>query len=93
MMEYASEIVNLGFAVFVAAYLLIRLDKTLNELTSAIQSFQELVKATSIRAAENIEITKEHDVVLIDHDRDVQDKLDNLERELGKVTKRNERGD
>ena len=93
MMEYASEIVNLGFAVFVAAYLLIRLDKTLNELTNAIQSFQELVRTTSIRAAENIEITKEHDEVLCGHDRDVQDKLDNLERELGKVTKRNERGD
>ena len=64
MMEYASEIVNLGFAVFVAAYLLIRLDKTLKELTSAIQSF-----------------------------RDVQDQLDNLERELAKVKKRNEPGD
>jgi len=93
MMEYASEIVNLGFAVFVAAFLLIRLDKTLDKLAGAIKSFRKLVETTNQIAGENVEITEQHNEALHQHDRSVHSKLDRLDQELGKVKKRNERGD
>lgn len=81
-----SEIVNLGFAVFVAVYLLTRLDKTLQELNDTIQSFKEVITAvknenerTNVETAKQSEFLQEHD-----------GKLDDLINEVDKIPKRGE---
>ena len=87
MPEWISEVVNLGFAVFVALFLLTKFKDTLDELKDAINNFSsvvsELQKITNI----NVETTEKHTEILINHDT----KLDELKKEVQKIPKRGEK--
>jgi uncharacterized protein YoxC len=83
-----SEIVNLGFAVFVAIYLLTKLDKTLNELNDTISSFREVINENKNANYRNIETTENQTELIRNHDA----KLDDLINEMEKVPKRSEEG-
>lgn len=82
-----NEIVNLGFSVFVAVFLLTRLDKTLQSLIEAINSFKTLILELTNANQDNFDEAKEQSEFLKRHD----EKLDNLISEVGKIPKRGEK--
>ena len=81
-----NEIVNLGFSVFVAVFLLTRLDKTLNRLNETIQSFATVILELKNANKDNFEEIKEQTKSIRNHDK----KLEMLLVEVDKIPKKGE---
>ena len=86
MPEWISEVVNLGFAVFVAIFLLTKFKDTLEDLKDAINNFSQVVNELQEITNTNVETTEKQTEILIDHDI----KLDDLKKEVEKIPKRGE---
>ena len=86
MPEYISEVVNLGFAVFVAVFLLTKFKDTLGDLKDAINNFSQVVSELQKITNINVETTEKQTKILIEHD----DKLNELQKEVQKIPKRGE---
>ena len=86
MPEHISEIVNLGFAVFVAVFLLTKFKDTLGDLKDAINNFSQVVNEMQKITNINVETTEKQTEILIEHDN----KLDELQKEVQKIPKRGE---
>jgi len=81
-----TMIVNLGFSVFVAAFLLIKFDKTIESLNSTIQSLETVIKDLTTANEDNFDEAETQTELLRSHDQ----KLDNLIVEIDKIPKRGE---
>ena len=76
-----NEIVNLGFSVFVAVFLLTKLDSTLKALNETINSFKSVIIELRNANRQNIDEQKEQTQLLRDHDS----KLDKLKNQISNL--------